>query len=270
MKFSVLMSSYHKDNPCELAEALKSIWDDQSFKPSEIVIVKDGPLTTELDNVIADFAQRAPVKIVPLEKNQGLGIALAEGVKQCSCDYIARMDGDDISLSYRFEKQVAFMKAHPDVAICGGMIQEFQEHLSNITGKRILPERYEEIMRFVKSRNPFNHMTVFFKKSSIIAAGNYQHITGYEDYWLWARVLASGGIGYNLPDILVTVRAGENMLMRRRGWKLFKAEIMLAKKLRSIHLLTWMGMCRNIVLKGGVRLLPVFLLRFVYSQLREK
>ena len=95
MNFSVLISSYIKDNPDELTIALKSIWDDQTVKPSEIVIVKDGPLSPELDAVIENFTQHAPVKIVPLEKNQGLGMALAAGVEHCSYDYIARMDGDD-------------------------------------------------------------------------------------------------------------------------------------------------------------------------------
>ena len=109
MKFSVLISSYCKDDPAELSVALKSVWDDQSVKPSEIVIVKDGPLTAQLDAVIDGFAESAPVKIVPLPENRGLGRALAIGVEHCSCELIARMDGDDISMPDRFEKQLSFM-----------------------------------------------------------------------------------------------------------------------------------------------------------------
>ena len=150
------------------------------------------------------------------------------------------------------------------------MIQEFFDHPDNITGKRILPLTDDSIRQFVKTRNPFNHMTVFFKKEAVIDAGNYQHLIGYEDYWLWARVLASGGGGANLPDFLVNVRAGENMLRRRRGWNLFKAEVSLAENLKSLQILTTTEMIRNILLKGTVRLLPVFLLRLVYSRMREK
>ena len=270
MKFSVLLSCYFRDNCQELAVALKSIWDDQTVKPSEIVIVKDGPLTPELDATIDDFTKRAPVKLVPLKENKGLGLALAEGLEHCSYEYVARMDGDDISVPDRFEKQVAFIEQHPQTAICGGMIQEFSDSPENVTGKRMLPTTHQDIMKFVSKRSPFNHVTVFLKKQAILDAGNYQHIPSYEDYWLWARVLASGHKGSNLPDILVNVRAGENMLQRRRGWSFFKTEVDLAKKLNSLKLLSFAGMIRNILLRGGIRLLPTFVLKIVYSYLREK
>lgn len=270
MQFSVLMSSYHKDNPEELKIALRSIWEDQTVQPTEVVIVKDGPLSAELDSVIDEFAKRAPVKQVPLSKNQGLGIALAEGVKSCTYDYIARMDSDDIAVPDRFEKQVVFMEQHPDIAICGGMIQEFSDSPENITGKRILPTNNDEIKRFLKWRSPYSHMTVFFKKQVILDAGNYQHFLSYEDYWLWARVMTNGNIGANLPDILVNVRAGENMLSRRKGWRFFKAEIALAQKLHSVGVLNCFEMYRNIMLRASTRLMPLFLLRIIYSYLRKK
>lgn len=270
MNFSVLMSSYIKDKPEELQLALKSIWDDQTVKPAEIVIVKDGPLTPALDAVIDEFSARAPVKTVPLPQNVGLGKALAAGVENCTCEYIARMDGDDISLPDRFEKQCDFFSKTPDTAICGGMIQEFQGSPDNIISKRILPQDDAEIRTFAKKRNPFNHMSVFFSRKAILDAGNYQHLPGYEDYWLWCRVLASGGKGKNLPDILLLVRAGENMLKRRRGWALAASEVDLAKKQYSIGFLSKIEAIRNIILKASVRLMPVFLLKIIYSNLREK
>ncbi len=270
MYFSVLLSVYHKENPEFLDIALRSIWDDQTVKPAEIVIVKDGPLTPELDAVIDSFTRRAPVVIVPLETNQGLGRALAIGLEKCSYSYVARMDSDDIALPDRFKKQVAFMKAHPEVDICGGTISEFTESPEKSTGMRIVPESAEKIRSFVKMRNPFNHMTVFFKKDVILKAGNYQPLIGYEDYWLWARVLQAGGIGANLPDILVHARTGNNMLGRRRGWKLFKEEISLAVKLHRIGMLSFSEMLRNIILKGGARLLPASALKLIYIKLRER
>ena len=268
MLFSVLISCYKKDKPEELAIALRSIWDEQTVKPAEIVIVKDGALTPDLDAVIEEFKQRAPVNIVPLAENKGLGLALAEGVAHCSYDYIARMDSDDISVPDRFEKQVSFLEKHPEVAICGGMIQEFSGTPDNITGKRLLPQKNTEIFNFLKKRNPFNHMTVMYKKQAVLDAGNYQHILGYEDYWLWARVLAAGEQGENLSDILVYVRAGDNMLQRRRGYAFFKAEIDMALKLKQISILNWLEVVRNIMLRGGIRLLPTLVLRMVYCKLR--
>ena len=132
MNFSVLISCYFRDNPQELAVALKSIWDDQTLKPQEIVIVKDGPLTADLDAVIEEFAKNAPAKIVPLPQNGGLGKALQIGVENCSYEYIARMDGDDISVPERFAKQAAFMTEHPEIDICGGMIEEFADDPENV------------------------------------------------------------------------------------------------------------------------------------------
>ena len=270
MKFSVLMSSYVKDKPDELRLALKSIWDDQTVKPDEIVMVKDGALTPELDSVIDEFAQRAPVKIVALPQNGGLGKALAIGLNHCSYDYVARMDGDDISVPDRFEKQISFIKAHPDISISGGMICEFYGDISNVIGKRTLPLNDAEIREFIKKRNPFNHTTVFFRRADILNAGNYQHFIGYEDYWLWCRVLAAGGPGMNLPDLLVYVRAGENMLKRRRGWVFVRSEVRLAIEMYKIGILSFSQMCVNMIIKAGVRLLPVWALKIVYSHLREK
>ena len=100
--FSVLLSVYWKENPDWLRLSLKSIWEDQSLKPAEIVLVKDGPLTDRLEAVISQFKQSAPLKIVPLSQNQGLGRALNEGLKFCSFDLVARMDTDDISKAGSF------------------------------------------------------------------------------------------------------------------------------------------------------------------------
>lgn len=270
MNFSVLISSYHKDKPEELALALKSIWDDQTLKPAEIVIVKDGLLTTELDAVFDEFAKRAPVKFCSLEKNVGLGKALAIGVEACSNEYIARMDGDDISMPDRFEKQVQFLEANPDVALCGGMIQEFVGSPENVTGKRILPEDHHDISRFCKWRSPFNHVTVFYRKQAILDVGNYQHFLFYEDYWLWARVLVHGYQTSNLPDIMVKVRSGGNMLSRRKGWRFFKGEIILAKRMRAIGLINTFEMLRNMLFRSTVRLLPLRIFTWVYSQFCRK
>ena len=270
MYFSVLISSYCKDDPAELALALRSVWDDQSVKPAEIVIVKDGPLSAELDVVIDDFTKSAPVKIVPLPENRGLGLALAIGVENCSYNLIARMDGDDLSLPDRFEKQVAFMEKNPEVAICGGMIQEFFGSPDNIVSKRTLPLSDPEIRKFCKWRSPFNHVTVMFRKEAVLDAGNYQHFLSYEDYWLWARLLCNGCKSANLPDVLVNVRAGENMLNRRRGWRFFTAEINLARKLKSIGILSAFEMSRNMIFRAPARLLPGWLLGWLYSRFCRK
>lgn len=269
-KFSVLMSVYFKEDPSFLAIALKSIWDDQMLKPDEIVIVKDGPLTEPLDKVVADFAMRAPVKIVALKENQGLGKALAEGVKNCSYDYIARMDSDDISLPDRFEKQFTFLSEHPEIAICGSAIDEFLTDPSEIISRRVVPTGHDAIMRFLKMRNPFNHMTVVFRKKAILDAGNYQPLAYYEDYWLWARCLAAGQIGANLPESLLHARVGNGMYARRRGWTVVKSSINLDRHLHKIKVLSFFELCRNIFLRTTIQILPVKMVKMIYNTFLRK
>ena len=113
--FSVLMSVYKNDNPHFFDLALKSIWDIQILKPTEIVLVQDGPLNDDLLFVIEQFKIHAPVKLIKLTKNLGLGVALNEGLNHCSFDLVARMDADDISKPERFLKQIKFFKNNPVV-----------------------------------------------------------------------------------------------------------------------------------------------------------
>ena len=113
--------------------------------------------------------------IVKLEHNVGLGDALAIGIKKCTYDLVARMDSDDISMPHRFQKQLdVFMNNNIDV--CGSWINEFNWDENIVDSIRIVPERHSDIVKFAKSRNPINHMTVMFKKRKVLEAGNYFYL----------------------------------------------------------------------------------------------
>jgi glycosyltransferase involved in cell wall biosynthesis len=142
----------------------------------------DGPLTEELEDVISTFRLNAPLKECRLEKNSGLGNALSKGVFECSNELIVRMDSDDISLPDRFEKQLRFMENHPEMDISGTNIAEFRDSTDDICSFRRLPSCPGDILQFARKRNPLNHMTVIFRKSAVLKAGNYQPFHGYEDY----------------------------------------------------------------------------------------
>ena len=111
MKCSVLMSVYKNDNPEFLKTALESIYEQQTRKPDEIVVVFDGKLTEELYTVLNNFKKdkETIVFYYPQEVNQGLGQALKIGSEKCTGDYIFRMDSDDISAPERFEKQLDYL-----------------------------------------------------------------------------------------------------------------------------------------------------------------
>ena len=269
MEFSVLMSVYDKERPEFLHAALESIWTNQTLPPSEIILVKDGVLTPELDKIILQFQTIAPLKIYPIDKNVGLGTALKIGLNICSYEIIARMDSDDISCPDRFEKQIKLMTEKPHLDISGTYIAEFHDHTDNICSRRHLPITYQAIQHFAKIRNPLNHMTVIFKKSAILDAGNYQPFHGYEDYYLWIRMLQNSSQFENLPEELVFARVGNNMYARRQGLQFFVQELKLQKEFLNRNFLNYWEFSRNIVLRALPRLFPVSGLKLVYKYLRK-
>ncbi|KXU51588.1 glycosyltransferase [Longibaculum muris] len=227
-KFSVLMSVYKKENPIYLKAAIDSVI-NQTLMPSDIVVVCDGSLTDELEKVLDFYKSIYPelFNIVGYEKNQGLGFALNYGLQKCKYDLVARMDTDDISVKTRFELQVAFMDTHKNIDVLGGQIVEFYEE--EIIAKREVPLNHTEIIKFIKGRNPFNHMTVMFRKSSVIKAGNYIDLHFLEDYYLWVRMLVYNCKFSNLDEILVYARTGVDMYKRRGGYKYFKSWVTLER-----------------------------------------
>ncbi len=231
MKFSVLMSVYYKEKTEYFLEAVESVI-NQTIKPTEIVIVKDGALTEELEEACSILLHKySPnIRFVPLEKNVGLGLALQKGVLECRYDLIARMDTDDISKPDRFEKQLKAFATDSSLAICGGFIEEFSTTPQQIDSIRSVPLNKESIYAFAKKRNPFNHMTVMFNKKAVLDAGNYQPLLLLEDYYLWFRLIMHKKDMINLPDVLVKARTGKDMFMRRGGWEYFVRE----KKLYDI------------------------------------
>lgn len=234
MKFSVLMSVYYKEKP-EYLEACLDSMIKQTLLPNEIVLIKDGSLTPELDRVIEKFVTENPnlFNIVTFKENIGLGKALPIGVENCSYDLIARMDTDDIARNDRFEKQIREFKNDKHLDIVGSHILEFDKSIDNILARRIVPLSHDEIIKFSKKRNPYNHMTVMYKKKSVIDAGNYRHVygLGYEDYDLWVRMLMNGCKARNIDDFLVYARTGADMFKRRGNKERLKTALYFRKKM---------------------------------------
>ena len=136
-----------------------------------------------------------------LPKNVGLGNALKFGVEKARFDLIARMDSDDVSRPYRFECQVQEFLRDESLVLLGGVIQEFSDNLPSLL--RQVPKDDLDIKKSVFMRNPFNHMTVMFRKSAILNVGGYINMPYYEDYYLWFRLLRSGVKVKNTDNVLV-------------------------------------------------------------------
>jgi hypothetical protein len=105
-------------------------------------------------------------------------------------------------------------------------------------------------------RNPLNHMTVMFKKSSVLAAGGYQSCPGFEDYHLWARMLSHGFHLQNMDEVLVYARCGDGMQGRRGGYSYLKQDINFQLFLHETGFLTPTMLLRNILLRAPIRLTP--------------
>lgn len=222
MEFSVLMSVYYKEKPEFLVQSIESVL-NQTCRPNEIVMVKDGPLTKELEEVLERVDKENPglFHFVPLSENIGLGKALARGVQECSNELIARMDTDDIAIPDRFERQLKEFEQNPQLDICGSHIKEFEEDIQHITGARKVPLEDAEIKEYQKRRDAFNHMTVMYKKSKVLAAGNYKHALLMEDSLLWVDMILAGANCKNIDDYLVFARADSSMIERRGGFSYF-------------------------------------------------
>ncbi len=260
LRFSVLMSIYYKEVPINLDKALESITDIQTLKPNEIVLVKDGPLTKELENIIDKYIKKYPnlFKIIALEKNYGLGKALNIGLESCTFELVARMDGDDISKPDRFEKQIEFMKKNPQVDILGSWIDEFIEKDNNIKIRSIrkVPEKNNEIYLKLKSICAFNHPTVMYKRRKVIEAGSYLQDFVLEDYYLWIRLAQKNAVMYNLQESLLNFRITEGTSKRRGGIKLLKSDLKFQRYLLESHFLTKSEYLRNIIIYGTYRIIP--------------
>lgn len=226
MKYSVLMSVYIEEKPEYFALSLDSML-EQTVKPDEIVLVKDGSLTEELDIVITQYQKQYPTlfKVVSLEKNVGLGLALNEGLKVAKNDLVARMDTDDIALSTRCEKQLQLFKMDPELSIVGTNIDEFSENHSVIHSSRVVPEKHDDIVQFSKKRNPFNHPTVMYKKNDVLESGGYGNFRRNQDYELFVRMLNEGYQAANINESLLLFRANEDNLKRRKSWRKTKNDL---------------------------------------------
>ena len=269
-KISVLMSVYVKENPTFLRDAINSI-QNQTLKPSELVLVEDGPLTPELYQVLEQVEAESdiPVKRCPLEENQGLGLALRQGVLQCQYDIIARMDTDDIAVPDRFEKQVQLMEKD-NLDLLGGHIAEFIDNPDEIVSYRRVPTQHADIVAYQRMRSAFNHMTVMFKKNMVLKAGNYEDGLYMEDDLLWLNMIAAGAKTGNLDQILCKVRVGAGMFERRGGPRYLKLYRQARQRMLKRGQISYMEYAKSIAIQAIVALCPGFVRQFIFVKLLRK
>ncbi len=266
--FSVLLSIYVNETPSNFNRAMQSIWDDQTVKPTEIILVQDGTLTEQLYETIAIWKKKLNniFKIIQLKKNKGLGYALNTGLERCSFEIIARMDTDDISRENRFEKQIEILRNN-NIDICSSWVTEFEGNSTVVTSSRKVPKTHSLIYKYAKKRNPINHPAAMFKKKAVLKAGGYKEMLWFEDYYLWVRMLKCGCKFYNIQEPLVNMRAGAAQLQRRSGLEYAIKEYTFQKKLLDIGFLNKIEFLRNILLRLTIRIIPKKMISLIYHKI---
>jgi glycosyltransferase involved in cell wall biosynthesis len=267
MKYSVLMTVYKNDNPEFFYQSLQSMV-DQTLKPDEIVLVKDGPVSQAIQDVIDLVDSRNENLIVQLqfERNLGLGLALQEGLNQCRNELVARMDSDDISFSERCQLQVLEFEKNPKLDIVGCPVEEFEGTIENVVSIRRVPLTNEEIHAFATRRDPFNHPSVMFRKSKVLEVGSYRDFRKNQDSDLWIRLLHTDSYAMNLPQVLLHFRFDESTYKKRKSWGNTKSLISIRYYAFTLGQCSFFDFLLVMTALLAVYILPVRFQKFFYRQ----
>lgn len=271
MEYSVLMSVYAKEEPVYLDTAIQSML-DQTVRTDDFVIVCDGPLTAELDAVLERHLAQNPavLHLVRLPQNIGTGAALNVGLTHCKNELIAKMDSDDISVLDRCERQLKEFAEDDRLTVVGGNILEFTEDPAKPVSRRLVPCDNEGIQKYARRRQPFNNMTVMYKRSAVLKVGGYKAMTRSEDYDLYVRILHEGYYCKNINDDLVFARIKENAADRRTSYVTYRGFIKTRwSALRSGFSSPW-----DFLVACGAQtvvfLSPAFLQKLIYRKILHK
>jgi glycosyltransferase involved in cell wall biosynthesis len=261
MNFSVLMSVYFKETAENLTECFDSLC-RQIVKPTEVILVEDGPISDALLELVDKYRQVLNIQSVKLKENMGLASALNEGLKYCNYELVARMDTDDISLPSRFEKQLEFMRRNPNIDASSGFIEEF-DATGEIVSTRKLPVLPSDVKVFAKQRSPLSHPATIFRKQAVLSVGGYPELYP-EDYLLWVKMIINGSDLANIPEVLLKMRTDESFITRR-GYNFLKGEIKIYRYMRAEGFISYFEYCKIILIRSALRLSPNFLKVLLYK-----
>ncbi|MEI2826959.1 MAG: glycosyltransferase [Dermatophilaceae bacterium] len=262
--FSVLLPFYRADSPEALAMAFASVTERQTVRPSQVVLVQDGPVTDALETCVRQLVSESvvPVEHVRLPHNVGLGPALTHGLAACDYDVVARMDADDVSLPTRFEAQLRLM--HEGADVVGASLEEFDGSPDHVVGLRQALTDPDEIVARARFEQTFNHPTIVYRASLVEASGGYQNLPLMEDYLLFANLIQHGARVANVGEPLLRYRVSDGAFARRGGLPLLRAELEVQRRFLASGFTTPLQAARNIALRGGYRVTPEPVRRTAY------
>lgn len=259
-EFSVLLPVYAGDTPQRFRRAVVSSTLEQTVRPSQVVIVRDGPVAPEMAAALEEISEQLrtaqpPIDVIraDLPDNRGLTAVLRLGLQLCTHEIVARADADDVSYPQRFEAQLPLIRDGADLV--GSSMNEIGDE-EQVLAVRQAPTDPARIAQISKLRNPVSHPTVVFRRARVDAVGGYQELPLAEDYWLWVRMLRGGAQLRNVAEPLVGYRVSDGAYSRRGGLRIFAAEMQLQSRLFGLGHLSRLELVRNIVVRGGYRFIP--------------
>ena len=247
--------------------SLESVIKNQTLRPNNVIIVEDGPLTTELYCVISKWCNNrdVPVTIIKNDENLGLTKSLNRGLEYVNTDLVARMDSDDIARPNRFELQVKFFNEHPDIDILGGAIHEIDE-MGNDLCDRYYPLDHSSVSKSICKANPIAHPTVMIRKRVFDSGLKYnERFRTNQDLALWFDCLLAGFRIANLPSIILNFRRQKSVYKRRRKkknlWREFRIYCIGIR--RTDGLISYKYIFP--IVRFCLKLMPTFIVRWAYN-----
>lgn len=267
--FTVLMAVWRGDDPWFFEQAVRSVFEN-TLSPDEFVLVVDGSVLMPLAATIEKLKSEFGLNVLYLPENVGLARALNEGLKRVRTNWVVRADADDFNLPHRFEHLARAVNCKVPSDLLGSAIREVELDGTKQALRRT-PSTHEEIVKYIKYRNPFNHMTVAYRRELALSCGGYPEIHLKEDYALWALMLHRGAVTTNLNEALVYANTGHEMYKRRGGWRYACAEIQLQHYLVDCGVKGPFLALLHGVARGLVFLMPATWRGWIYKCfLREK
>ncbi len=234
IRISVIMGVYN----CAptLAEALDSLL-AQTYQGFKVIMCDDGSIDNTRD-VAQSYVDRYPGQFILIrnERNMGLNYTLNHCLEYADTEYVARMDGDDISLPERFERELAFLDEHPEIAIVSTPMIYFDEdgEFRRDGGRMYYPTK-----RSFKYGSPFCHAPCMVRKEAYCAVHGYtvaKALLGVEDYHLWFKMYAKGYKGCILAEPYYMMRDDRNAASRRTLIRYVRVSRVMSRGFRMLHM----------------------------------
>ncbi len=235
---SVLLSVYKKESGARLERCLKSIWDEQTRRPQQIILIEDGPLTHELYEVIGKYSELLGEIFVIHKNKENLGLtkSLNLGIGYVKGDYIARIDSDDYCAVNRFQLQSDYLDKHPDIDVVGGLLSIVDSEGKEKYVKKY-KETHEEMLKSIGWVCPLAHPAVMMRSSMFREKGlSYnERFRNSQDIALWVDAIIAGCRFYNLQEVMVFFTEDEDIYKRRGKVRAKNEYVSFAKGAKYVY-----------------------------------